>query len=133
MRLERNNMEFGDLRAYGAAIERIEVYGKVGISDIPFPCPDALVAIISDFILSLQEVEVAVVFSHREDGIKFSIRSEDPVIHAGNLVRDALKGYGSGGGHAGMAGGLIPKENEPLLGAEPKDRIRERFLKILSK
>lgn len=131
MRLERNNMEFSDLRAYGAAIERIEVYGKVGFSDIPFSCPDALVAIISDFILSLQEVEVAVVFSHREDGIKFSVRSEVPDIHAGDLARDALKGFGSGGGHAGMAGGLIPKENEPLLGSSPKDSIRERFLKIL--
>lgn len=133
VRLERNNMEFSDLKAYGAAIENIEVYDKVGISVVPFSCPDALVAVISDFILSLQEVEVAVVFSHREDGIKFSVRSEDPDIHAGNLVHDALKGYGSGGGHAEMAGGLIPKENEPLLGAEPKDTIRGRFLKILFK
>lgn len=55
-RLERNNMEFNDLKAYGAAIESIEVYDKVGISNVPFPCPDALIAILSDFILALQEV-----------------------------------------------------------------------------
>ena len=131
-RLERNNMEFNDLKAYGAAIESIEVYDKVGISNVPFPCPDALIAILSDFILALQEVEVAVVFSKREDGIKFSVRSEDPAVHAGHLVRDALYGYGEGGGHAEMAGGMIRKEKECLLGRYPKDTIRDSFLRVLS-
>ena len=131
-RLERNNMEFNDLKAYGAAIESIEVYDKVGISNVPFPCPDALIAILSDFILALQEVEVAVVFSKREDGSKFSVRSEDPAVHAGHLVRDALHGYGDGGGHAEMAGGMIRKEKECLLGRYPKDTIRDSFLRVLS-
>ncbi len=76
--LERNNMEFTDLKAYGAAIENIELYDTVGFSCIPFSCPDALIAILSDFILALIEVETAVVFSFREDGIKLSVRSEDP-------------------------------------------------------
>lgn len=129
--LERNNMEFDDLKAYGAAIENIELYDKMGYSCIPFSCPDALIAILSDFILALVEVEVAVVFSYREDGIKLSVRSEDPEIHAGDLIHAALSGIGSGGGHAGMAGGLIRKENEGLLGRYPKDAIRDLFLKVL--
>ena len=101
--LERNNMEFSDLKAYGEAIERIELYDKIGFSCIPFSCPDALIAILSDFILALIEVEVAVVFSFREDGIKLSVRSEDPDIHAGDLLHEALKGLGSGGGQIGRA------------------------------
>lgn len=129
--LERNNMEFSDLKAYGAVIENIELYDKVGLSCIPFPCPDALIAIISDFILALQEVEVAVIFSCREGGIKFSVRSEHTSIHAGHLVHEALRGYGDGGGHATMAGGMIRKENEHLLGHYPKDAIREAFLRVL--
>lgn len=129
--LERNNMEFNDLKAYGAAIEGIELYDKVGFSYIPFTCPDALIAIISDFILALIEVEVAVIFSCREDGIKFSVRSEDPEIHAGNLIHNALAGIGNGGGHAAMAGGMIPKEQEHLLGPYPKDSVRDLFLKVL--
>lgn len=131
--LERNNMEFDDLKAYGAAIENIELYSRMGFSCIPFSCPDALIAILSDFILALIEVDVAVVFSYREDGIKLSVRSEDPKIHAGNLIHEALSGIGSGGGHAGMAGGLIKKENEGLLGRYPKDMIRDLFLKVLDK
>lgn len=129
--LERNNMEFNDLKAYGAAIESIELYGRTGFSCIPFSCPDALIAILSDFILALVEVEVAVVFSHREDGIKLSVRSENPDVHAGDLIHTALEGIGNGGGHAGMAGGLIRKEKEEMLGRYPDDAIRDLFLKVL--
>lgn len=129
--LERNNMEFADLKAYGAAIESIELYDKVGFSCIPFSCPDALIGILSDFILALIEVEVAVVYSFREDGVKLSVRSEDPDIHAGNLLHDALQGVGNGGGHASMGGGLIHKDRLPELGRYPKDAIRNLFLDVL--
>lgn len=131
--LERNNMEFRDLKAYGAAIESIELYDKVGFSCIPFSCPDALIAILSDFILALIEVETAVVFSFREDGVKLSVRSEDPDIHAGKLLHEALKDIGSGGGHAVMGGGLIAKERIPELGNYPEEAIRNLILDVLGK
>lgn len=130
--LERNNMEYADLKAYGAAIENIELYDKVGFSYIPFSCPDALIAILSDFILALIEVEVAVVCSFREDGIKLSARSENPDIHAGNLLHQALENIGNGGGHASMGGGLINKESLPILGRYPKEAIRNLILETLS-
>lgn len=129
--LERNNMEFADLKAYGAAIESIELYDKIGFSCIPFSCSNSLIGILSDFILALIEVEVAVVFSFREDGIKLSVRSEDPDIHAGDLLYSALKGIGDGGGHASMGGGLIPIDRLPELGRYPKDAIRNLFLDVL--
>ena len=130
--LERNNMEFSDLKAYGAAIESIQLYNKVGFSCIPFSCPDALIAILSDFILALIEVEVAVVFSFREDGAKLSVRSEDPRIHAGDLLHRALEGIGNGGGHAVMGGGFIPKERLEEMGQYPADAIRNLFLDALT-
>lgn len=104
----------------------------MGISDVPFPCPDALIAILSNFILALQEVEaMVVVFFHREDGIKLSVRSEDPTIHAGHLIHDTLQGYGDGGGYAEMAGGMIREESVHPLEKYPKDTIRELFLRAL--
>ncbi|MCI8790075.1 MAG: DHH family phosphoesterase [Lachnospiraceae bacterium] len=130
--LERNNMEFNDLKAYGAAIENIELYDRVGFSTIPFPCPDALVAVISDFILSLVEVEVAVVSSFRKNGVKLSVRSEIPEIHAGNLLHRALQGIGDGGGHASMGGGFISKERLPEPGRYQEDYIRNLFLDALA-
>lgn len=131
--LERNNMEFADLKAYGTAIQNIELYDKTGFSCVPFPCPDALIAILSDFILTLIEVEVAVVASFREDGVKLSVRSEDPNVHAGDLLHEALRDIGSGGGHAFMGGGFIGAERLPELGNYPWARIRELFLAVLAK
>ena len=129
--LTTNSMEFKDLQAYGSAIDRISVYGITGFAGIPFECTDAQLAVVADFILSLEEVEVAVLYARRKDGIKFSVRSERSSIHAGELVRNALKDIGSGGGHAFMAGGLIPKNNISLLGEEAEDAIKERFLSCI--
>ncbi|MBR3533686.1 MAG: DHH family phosphoesterase [Clostridiales bacterium] len=127
-KLVKNSMEFDDLRAYGDAIKNMVLYDNVGFAKIEFSCPDALVAIVADFILSLIEVEVAVVYATRDDGWKFSVRSEIPSVDAGILTASALNGIGSGGGHSFMAGGMIRLEDVDKLGPEPEDRIQELFM-----
>ncbi len=124
--LEKNALEFSDLKAYGEAIRNVEIYGRTGFAGLGFPCPDALVALVADFLLDIEEIDVAVVWSWRKDGAKFSIRSEDPAVDAGVLARDALSGIGNGGGHAGMAGGFapVPFSNRDRFEA----LVRERFL-----
>ncbi len=129
--LERNNLELQDLQAYGAAIDSITIFNKVGFASIPFSCPDGLIGALSDFVLALEEVLVAVVLCKREDGIKFSVRSEIPQVHAGHLTRAALAGYGDGGGHQAMAGGLVRNEQIEQLGQYPEQVFRDRFLAAL--
>ena len=131
LKLEGNNMEYKDLQAYGAAIENIKLYGVAGFSKVDFACPDALIAILSDFILSLVEVEVAIVYSEREDGVKLSIRSEKAEVNAGEVAKKALEGIGSGGGHAAMAGGFISKEAYMNLGNFRDDVLRDRFVEAM--
>ena len=126
-------MEFRDLKAYGAAIESIRIYDKIGFSGISFSCPDALIAVLSDFILSLIEVEVAIVFSFRKDGVKLSVRSGDPRVNAGEILHQTLKDIGNGGGHATMGGGFIPETRLGELGRYPEDAIRNMFLDTLAK
>lgn len=125
------SIEYIDLKAYGAAIENIELYGNVGFSFVPFECNNALVATLSDFVLSLDLVEVAIVYSINNGGIKFSVRSIMKEIHAGKLTEEALQGIGDGGGHAEMAGGFISNEAKEKLGEHYDDIIKERFLKKL--
>jgi len=132
LKLEGNNMEYKDLQAYGEAIENIQLYGCAGFSKVEFACPDALIAILSDFILSLIEVEVAIVYSEREDGVKFSIRSERAQVNAGAVIKKALDGIGSGGGHAAMAGGFVTKESFEKLGNYADDVVRDRFLDAMN-
>lgn len=123
-----NVMELNDLKAYGAAIDNICIHDGVGFACIPFDCPDAQIAIISDFILSLNVVDISVIYAVRKDGIKFSVRSERKGIGAGKLIAEVLRNYGNGGGHQVMAGGFIPKENIDLM-AGLHVRIEDGFMK----
>ncbi len=128
-----NTMEFSDLTAFGAAFQTIRVFDRVGIAYIPFACPDALIAMISDFILALDEVEFTIVYAKRSNDWKFSVRSEDTALHAGIIVREALKEWGSGGGHASMAGGLVPLSKIEELGNQADTKICDRFLEVISR
>lgn len=131
--LENNTMQFDDLRAYGDAISNVSVYDRFGFAKISFACPDALIAVVSDFLLSLVEVDVAVVYSTRRDGWKFSVRSEVASVDAGKLIAGALEGLGSGGGHAFMAGGIIRNEDLDKLGEYPENKLQELFLEQMHK
>lgn len=123
-----NNMGIEDLRAYGEAIRNIRIYENVGFAKISFDCPDALIAMISDFILGLDVVELSVIYAIRNGGYKFSVRNETEIYHAGIVTQRALKDLGGGGGHFSMAGGVITPENVKLLGNNHEYEIQKRFL-----
>lgn len=129
--LENTNLVSKDLLAYSSAIENIHLYGDVGFSKIAVACPDGLIAVLSDFILSLEEVNIAIVYCMRDDGIKFSVRSMLPNINAGTITHNALKNVGSGGGHATMAGGFIPTENFSSLSPYMDNSIENLFIAAL--
>lgn len=133
--LETNNIEFNDLKAYGAAIENIHLLGTNGFAQIPFACADGLIGAISDFILALDEVDVAVVYSIRDAGVKFSVRSERDDVDAGKLANLTLKTLGGGGGgHATMAGGFVGADALPChLGDDLDSLIEERFMSQINK
>jgi len=126
-----NNMELSDLTAYGAAIQNINIYDNVAIARIPFECEDALIAMVSDFVMKLDLVTVAIIYAEKKGGLKFSVRSETEKVHAGYLVENALKGIGNGGGHQSMAGGYIDagNRNEDIVSEDYT--ITERFLAAL--
>lgn len=129
--LSHNNYEIQDLYAYGEAIRNIKIYDNVGFASISFDCPDALVAMISDFILGLDVVEFAVVYAVRNGGYKFSVRNETAIYHAGTVTAQALNDIGNGGGHFAMAGGIVFADKMPLLGSNPHFEIQQRFLNTL--
>lgn len=128
-----NTMELNDLKAYGAAIESVQIFEQTGFAYIPFECPDALVAMISDFILSLNVVNVTVVYAVRDNGLKFSVRSDIKEVNAGKVTFEALKEIGGGGGHQAMAGGFIDKDKVAGLEPDMHNQIRKRFLDAIGR
>lgn len=130
--LYNSNMEIEDLYAYGEAIRSIKIYDNVGFATISFDCPDGLIAMISDFILGLDVVEISVVYATRSGGYKFSVRNETDVYHAGTITQKALQGIGGGGGHFSMAGGFLTREGLQSLGANPNYMIRQRFMDVIA-
>lgn len=131
--LYSNTLEFSDLSAFSAVFQTIRVFDSIGIAYIPFSCPDALIAMTSDFILSLEGVQFVVVYSKRELEWKFSVRSEDDKLDAGRIVYQALSNIGSGGGHASMAGGLVPIEVIREMGPHADHKICDLFLETAKK
>ena len=132
-RLEKNTLELNDLKAFSDVITNIRVFGRLGYAKIDFDCPDAIIAATCDFILSMNEIDFAVVYAIRSDGIKFSVRSEIENVPAGSITKAALDGLGNGGGHSFMAGGLIPTENISQLGDDIDGAIIEKFDSVLTK
>ena len=132
--IANNTMEFQDLTAYGASFDSIRVFDDIGIAYIPFPCQEALIAMISDFILALEEVRFAVVYSKRDNGWKFSARSEIAAMSAGEILHEVITPIGgNGGGHSCMAGGFIPMDIIEEYGPNADHIICDRIVEIATK
>lgn len=130
-KLERSEIQFDDLKAYANAIRSIKIFDNISFAHTGKDCPEPLIASISDFMLAMSEIDCSIVYSIRKDGIKLSIRSCDASIDSGTLTNRALKGIGTGGGHATMAGGFVPfpedmKNMDMLISV-----IEERFMNEL--
>ncbi len=106
--LESSNLQFSDLKEYMTALKSIHLHGPISFASTGNDCHEALIAMISDFTLSIDEVEFSIVYSIKEDGVKISTRSKTAKYDAGRITKAALGGLGSGGGHPFMAGGFVP-------------------------
>lgn len=107
-KLETSTLQLSDLHAYANAINSIKVIDTTSFANTGHNCPEALIATISDFMLDISEVSISIVYSYKKEGIRLSVRCDRGIYDAGLITNEALKGIGKGGGHAAMAGGLIP-------------------------
>lgn len=128
---DNSMLSIKDLDAYQNAISNLKIYGKIGIANIGADNAEAIIGSISDFIMELSEVECSLVYSYRVGGLKFSVRSEIKNIDAGNLIKDALKGYGDGGGHAAMAAGFIPNISSDAQAMQIAKIVEQRVIDFI--
>ncbi len=93
---------------------------------LPGPCGQEVLAVIAEFVLRVEELRAAVVAEKGEGGVHLSVRSKDPSLSAFAMIKDALAGLGSSGGHSHSAGGFIPDATYPGEAA-----LRERFFAFI--
>lgn len=127
--LESNIMHFEDLKAYNEALETLEICENVCFADAGADCKEAVIAAIADFVLQLDGIDLVVVYSVRNEGVKISVRSSGK-YKCGQIIINALEGIGNGGGHESMAGGFIPFKDCKLSGGKEEigKELKRRFL-----
>jgi nanoRNase/pAp phosphatase (c-di-AMP/oligoRNAs hydrolase) len=123
----RNCLSIRDLPVIRYAVHNLFIQGDMCFLWLEQPCRPELLGLLSDYFLGFKEIHFVVVCESDPDECRISVRSEDPGKPADAVIRRALKGIGSGGGHLHMSGGAIPKDQFP-----GEDRLRERFLTALA-
>lgn len=121
-----------DLIAYQDAISTLTIRDFVGIAKIGDNCSEAIIGTVSDFLLTLAEVKVSLVYAYRVGGLRFSVRSENNEIDAGKIIHEALQGIGDGGGHKTMAAGFVPNISDVSKIKETANLIIERVIQFVN-
>lgn len=116
-----------DLRELGLIVSAIE--GAIVRDGLLFAfmrgsCGQEALAVLAEFALRAEELTAAIVVQEDAGGVRASVRSKSASVSAFDLVRAALAGIGSGGGHSHSAGGFVPAASDPGEAA-----LRERFFR----
>lgn len=130
-RFQSGVIQYDELEAFVDSMKNIDIYNGVAFAFLNFSCADAFVATVSDFILNLDVVNFCVVYSRKENGFKFSVRSELDELNAGQIVLAALKDVGSGGGHKSMAGGFAVESKVLDISIDFNRVIQNLFLNVI--
>lgn len=130
---QSGEIQYDELNAFADSMRNVEIFNGVAFVFLDFACADAFIATISDFILDVDAVNFAVVYTRRGDGFKFSVRSEFEELDAGQIVSEALRGLGSGGGHKSMAGGYADESKVLDISIDYNKVIQNLFLDVIGK
>ena len=103
----RNYIQTKDLQFYRHAIEAVKIRNNIAFCYFPDGCSQNLLGILGDFLLALEEVDFVILCANNGGKINVSLRSENEKWNAARIIQDSLSGFGFGGGHADMAGGII--------------------------
>lgn len=104
----RNNITLNDLKYFRYLIDNLECYDRLGFCFFHQGCSQNLLGLLGDFVLSLSEIDFVVLCAKNDERINFSLRSEIPSWNAAKIIQQLLQGIGFGGGHAEMAGAVVP-------------------------
>ena len=112
-RLLKNSLSVRDLGLFREAINVCVVAEDFCYVPLTKQCTQEVMALVADFFLGLRELNFVVVVEPDREEYRMSVRSEDPERPADIIIKLALEGIGSGGGHIHMGGGSVPRDLYP--------------------
>jgi hypothetical protein len=123
----------GTLDAISTAIDNRRTTGSVLISNVGRTTERDSLPQAVDYLVRLEGVQTAIVFGIVNDTIYLSARSPDARVHVGNILHDAFKDVGSGGGHLVLTmvvlwfllAGLIEVGTGKLRDGTDQKKVRE--------
>ncbi|MDX2037741.1 MAG: DHH family phosphoesterase [Isosphaeraceae bacterium] len=122
-KLPRSHFSTFDLALSEASIHGDAVVSWAGAVDQP-----DIIAELSDFFIRFESVDWVLVGGICEQRLKLSMRSTPLGLHSGEILRDAVEGIGSAGGHDKRAGGSVRLVPPTLESARERFRfVRDRL------
>ena len=116
---------FRTLREALAVARRHDRIVTASLGTLPYP---DMVAEMADFFLQMQGVDWTIALGRYRDRLLVSVRARSAGAHAGALVREAMSGLGSAGGHGTFAGGQVDLSGRS---AEEVESVRRDVLGAL--
>jgi nanoRNase/pAp phosphatase (c-di-AMP/oligoRNAs hydrolase) len=114
-------------RLYHTAIEKAQVFGDAVVCDLAEIYTPDMVAEVAERFMYLEGMRWSLAFGEYDDGIFFSVRTNDRRMNAGRLIREVIEARGgSAGGHGTMAGARLPVKG---LSAAAKRRLRDEVVR----
>ena len=109
----RTSLSVDQLADIGRAFGSFRRANGALLAEVSGDYPQELLSVLADFLLRLKEVSFVVVIETGGGEYRLSARTRDRAIDTGHVIRHALSGIGTGGGHPHMAGGFIKPERYP--------------------
>lgn len=113
------------------AIEDAGIYENVVVADLNEVNNPGAIGEFADLFLRLIDVKTSLCFGVYDETLMISIRTVDPKLNVGKIMKYAVGERGTAGGHASMAGGQIPLIKETLK--EKMEHIMTVRKKVFSK
>jgi len=121
------------IQSYNRAIENSLLYHDLLVFNLyEIDNPD-IVAEMADFLLRVEGVKVVLGMGHYQEQEILSLRTDQPDVFAGEIIRRVIQDLGTAGGHHMTAGGQIRQlKGDPSIQKELEETLTRRLLDILS-
>jgi phosphoglycolate phosphatase len=133
-KLNNSSLTEGELSVIGAALQRHEIVGRIGLFRSE-PCDPNLLGFASDIAKQVVGIDACVVYCELPgQGLKLSIRSSAREIMADECAAFLCREAGSGGGSIEKAGGFLNLKRVAELaeGSSADDYLKRRIRDYLS-